>query len=181
MDCSLPGSSVHGDSPGKNTGVGCHFLFQGIFPTQESNQHLLCLLHWQVGSLPLEPPGKLIKGKWKWKVVSNSLQPHGLYSPWNSPGQNTGVDSLSLPQGNLPKSGMEPRSPTLQGILYQLSYQGSPIKGEAAKNHQTQDERDQRSSSRLEDPPPKMRLRKCKLCPHSNLVRDPTFDPHQIL
>ena len=28
MDCSLPGSSVHGDSPGKNTGVGCHFLFQ---------------------------------------------------------------------------------------------------------------------------------------------------------
>ena len=102
-------------------------------------------------------------------------------SPWNSPGQNTGVDSLSLPQGNLPKSGMEPRSPTLQGILYQLSYQGSPIKGEAAKNHQRQDERDQRSSSRLEDPPPKMRLRKCKLCPHSNLVRDPTFDPHQIL
>ena len=34
MDCSLPGSSVHGDSPGKNTGVGCHALFQGIFPTQ---------------------------------------------------------------------------------------------------------------------------------------------------
>jgi len=37
MDCSLPGSSVHGDSPGKNTGVGCHALFQGIFPTQGSN------------------------------------------------------------------------------------------------------------------------------------------------
>ena len=41
MDCSLPGSSVHGDSPGKNTGVGCHDLLQGIFPTQESNQGLL--------------------------------------------------------------------------------------------------------------------------------------------
>ena len=41
MDCNLPGSSVHGDSPGKNTGVGCHFLLQGIFPTQESNQSLL--------------------------------------------------------------------------------------------------------------------------------------------
>jgi len=37
MDCSLPGSSVHGDSPGKNTGVGCHALLQGIFPTQGSN------------------------------------------------------------------------------------------------------------------------------------------------
>ena len=33
-DCSPPGSSVHGDSPGKNAGVGCHALFQGIFPTQ---------------------------------------------------------------------------------------------------------------------------------------------------
>ena len=37
MGCSPPGSSVHGDSPGKNTGVGCQFLLQGIFPTQESN------------------------------------------------------------------------------------------------------------------------------------------------
>ena len=36
--------------PGKNTGMGCHFLLQGIFLTQESNPCLLCLLHWQVGS-----------------------------------------------------------------------------------------------------------------------------------
>ena len=35
IDCSLPGFSVHEDSPGKNTGVGCHALLQGIFPTQE--------------------------------------------------------------------------------------------------------------------------------------------------
>ena len=41
------------DFPGKNTGVGCHFLLQGIFPTQESKPSLLCLLHWQVNSLPL--------------------------------------------------------------------------------------------------------------------------------
>ena len=34
------------DSPGKNTGVGCHAILQGIFPTQGSNPHLLCLLHW---------------------------------------------------------------------------------------------------------------------------------------
>ena len=41
MECSPPGYSVHGDSPGRNTGVGCHALLQGIFPTQESNPHLL--------------------------------------------------------------------------------------------------------------------------------------------
>ena len=41
MDYSLPGSSVHGDPPGKNTGVGCHVLLQGIFSTQESNLGLL--------------------------------------------------------------------------------------------------------------------------------------------
>ena len=40
LDCSPPGSSVHGDSPGKNTGVGCHALLQGIFPTQRSNPGL---------------------------------------------------------------------------------------------------------------------------------------------
>ena len=40
MDCSLPGSSVYGDSPGKNTGVGCHVLLEGVFPTQGSNPHL---------------------------------------------------------------------------------------------------------------------------------------------
>ena len=57
MDYSLPDCSVHGDSPGKNTGVGCHALLQGIFLTQGSNPCLLCLLHWQ-DSLPLVPPGK---------------------------------------------------------------------------------------------------------------------------
>ena len=40
MDCSPPASSVHGDSPGKNTGVGCHALFQGISPTQGSKPGL---------------------------------------------------------------------------------------------------------------------------------------------
>ena len=49
-DCSPPCSSFHGDSPGKNTGMGCHFLLQGIFLIQESNPHLL---HWQADSLPL--------------------------------------------------------------------------------------------------------------------------------
>ena len=50
MDSSLQCSSVPGIFPGKNTGVGCYFLLQGIFLTQGSN---LSLLHWQVDSLPL--------------------------------------------------------------------------------------------------------------------------------
>ena len=43
IDCSLSGSSVRRDSPGKNVEVGCHALLQGIFPTQESNLHLMLL------------------------------------------------------------------------------------------------------------------------------------------
>ena len=46
------------DSPGKNTVLGYHNLLQGIFLTQGSNQHLLCLLNWQAGSLSLAPPEK---------------------------------------------------------------------------------------------------------------------------
>ena len=72
MDCSPPGSSVHGDSPGKNTGVGFYALLQGIFPTQELNPGLL---HCRWILLPFEPPRKP---------------------------KNTGVGSLSLLQGICP-------------------------------------------------------------------------------
>ena len=58
MDCSLPGSSIHRDSPGKNTEVGFHDFLQGIVPTQGSNPCLLHILHWQADSWPLVPPGK---------------------------------------------------------------------------------------------------------------------------
>ena len=47
-------------------------------------------------------------------VMCDSLWPHGLYSPWNSPGQNTGEGSCSLLQGGLPNPGIKPRSPALQ-------------------------------------------------------------------
>ena len=62
----------------------------------------------------------------KVKVVSNSLWPHGLYSLWNSPGQNTGVGSLSLVQGIYPTWGLSPDLLHCRQILYQLSHQGSP-------------------------------------------------------
>ena len=55
-------------SAGKNTGVGCHAPLQGIFPTQGSNPHLLCLQHWQADSFPLVPTGKVLQ-----KVFCNKL------------------------------------------------------------------------------------------------------------
>ena len=60
-------------------------------------------------------------------VVSNSLWPHVLYSPWNSPGQNTGVGNLSLLQWIFPSQGSNPGLPNCRGILYQLSHKGSPL------------------------------------------------------
>ena len=59
-------------------------------------------------------------------IVSDSLQPHELYSPWNSPGQNTGVSSLSFLQGIFPTQGLNPGLPHCRQILYQLSHKGSP-------------------------------------------------------
>ena len=59
-------------------------------------------------------------------VLSNSLQPHGLYSPWNSLGKNTGVGSLLLLQGIFPTQGSNLGLPPCRQILYQLSHKGSP-------------------------------------------------------
>ena len=60
-------------------------------------------------------------------VLSHSLRPHGLYSPWNSPGQNTGVGSLSLLQRIFLTQELNWGLLHCRQILYQLSYQGSPI------------------------------------------------------
>ena len=59
-------------------------------------------------------------------VVSDSLRPHGLYSPWDSLGQNTGVGSLSLLQGIFPTQGSNRGLLHCRWILYQLSHRGSP-------------------------------------------------------
>ena len=58
--------------------------------------------------------------------MSDSLQPHGLYSPWNSSGQSTGVGSLSLLQGIIPTQELNLGLLHCRWILYQLSHQGSP-------------------------------------------------------
>ena len=70
-------------------------------------------------------------------VVSNSLRPHGLYSPRNSPGQNTGVGSLSLLQGIFPTQGSNPGLPHCKWILYQLSYEGILVRGGMYTVHYT--------------------------------------------
>ena len=59
-------------------------------------------------------------------LASDSLQPHGLYSPWNYPGQNTGVGGLSHLQGSS-NSGIEPRSPALQVDSLPAEPQGKPV------------------------------------------------------
>ena len=61
-------------------------------------------------------------------VMSDSLQPHGLYNSWNSPLQNTGMGCCSLLQGIFPTQGSNPGLPHCRRILYQLSHQGSPRK-----------------------------------------------------
>ena len=59
-------------------------------------------------------------------VMFDSLQLQGLYSPWNSPGQKTGVGSLSILQGIFPTQGLNPGLPHCRQILSQLSHKGSP-------------------------------------------------------
>ena len=128
------------DSPGKNSGVGCHFLLQCMKVKSESEVAQLC----PTCSNPMDcsPPGSSVHGIFQarvleWgaiafsescSVMSNSLRPHGLYSPWNSPGQNTGVGSLSLFQGIFPTQGSNPGLLHCRWILYQLSHKGSPHK-----------------------------------------------------
>ena len=97
MDCSPPGSSVHGDSPGKNTGVGCHALLQEIFPTQGSNPGLP---HCRWILLLSEPSGKP---------------------------KNTGVGIPPIPSPrDLPDPGIKPGSPALQEDSLPAKLPGSP-------------------------------------------------------
>ena len=59
-------------------------------------------------------------------VMSDSLRLHGLYSPWNSPGQNTGVGRLSFLQGIFPSQGLSSGLPHYRWILYPVSQEGNP-------------------------------------------------------
>ena len=78
-----------------------------------------------VMSLSLPLPSFLVKSE-SCSAISDSFQPHGLYSPWNSPGQDTGVGNLCLLQGIFPSQGSNPGLLHCRRILYQLSHKGSP-------------------------------------------------------
>ena len=71
------------------------------------------------------PPYIMAVKERKWKLHP-TLQPHELYRPWNSPGWNTGVGSLSLLQGIFPTQGSNPGLPHGRWILHQLSHKESP-------------------------------------------------------
>ena len=92
----------------------------GIFLDQRSSS---CALQWQADRQPLDH-------QWKWSescsIMSDPWGPHGLYNPWNSPGQNTGEGCLSLLQGIFPTQGLNPGLPHCRQILYQLSHNWSP-------------------------------------------------------
>ena len=104
MDCSLPGPSVHG-------------IFQARVLEWVAMSFSKCdvYIQWNIDS---ESESR--------SVVSDSLWPRGLYSPWNSPSQNTGVGGLSLLQGTFPTQKSNPGLLHCRRILYQLSHKRSP-------------------------------------------------------
>ena len=111
------------DSPGKNTGVGCHFLLQGIFLTQGLNSSLSGLLHWQEDSLPLSHLGSITKSCLTLCDPMDNSPPgssvHGILEArileWVA---------ISF-SSDLPDPGMEPTSPAWQVDSLPLSHHGS--------------------------------------------------------
>ena len=116
MDWSLRGSSVHGilQARAPECPPPGDLPARGLDPP-----HLLCLLHWQGDFYHWSESGSC-------SAVSNSLWPHGIYSPRNSPGQNTGVGSLYLLQRIFLTQGSNPGLLHCRQILYHLSHKGSP-------------------------------------------------------
>ena len=125
MDCSLPGSSTHG-------------ILQARILSA-----LPCPPPGDPGNPGIEPEslmspalaGRFFISSTTWEahlsdrlVAPDSLQPHGLCSPWNSPGQNTGMGSLSLLQGIFPTQESNPGVLHRRQILYQLCHQENPRK-----------------------------------------------------
>ena len=117
MGCSPLGSSVHGNSPGKNTGVDCHALCQGIFPTQGSNpglphygQILYHLSH-------QESPRIL-----EWVAYAFS---RGIPLFWECNWRASSSQACPC-LGLIPTQELNPSVLLCRQILYQVSYQGSP-------------------------------------------------------
>ena len=136
----IAGRSLPAESPGKpkNTGLGCHFLLQGIFPSQGLNLHLLCLLHWQADSLPLCHLGSLFVANGDSGLVT-MLFPT-LETPWliaihallfmGFPRQEYWSRLPYPPPGDLPDPDIKPAplmSPALAGSFLALVPPEKPI------------------------------------------------------
>ena len=149
MDCRLPRSSLHGISqarilewvaisfsrlssqPRDRSWVSCiSGRFFTIWATREAlrsadNTTVMAESEEELKSLSVKWSSNAVQCSASLSVVSDSLWPLGLYSPWYSPGQNPGVDSLSLLQRIFPTQGSNPDLPLHRRILYQLSHKGS--------------------------------------------------------
>ena len=143
------------DSPGKNTGVGCHFLLQCMKVKEQSEVAQSCptlsdpmdyslpgssihgifqarVLEWgaiafsahsriegtKISRVQLYGVFEKLYESESHSVLSDSLRPHGIYSPWNSPGQNTGVGCHALLQGIFPTQGLNPSFLHCRWILF---------------------------------------------------------------
>ena len=101
------------------TGLQCANLKDSDVLTRGFASHILGFISsWQHAEI------NLFRESESCSVVSDSLQHHGLYRPWNSPGQNTGMGSFSLLQGIFPTHGSNSGLPHCRRILYQLSHIG---------------------------------------------------------
>ena len=112
--------------------MGC--IYADLLPTDAQQ----C----QLDSCHNPPINIYLSGTWNQRSerkslsMSSYLRPHGLYSPWNAPGQYTGVGNLFLLQGIFPIQGSNPGLPHCRRILYQLSHKGSPPKEKPTKKKQ---------------------------------------------
>jgi len=137
-------TSLSMDSPGKNTGVGCHALLQGIFPTQGLNLYLFSSPVFAGGFFTTSTTWEAwrrntLQNKWtSASCVCESLRCVWLFvTPWtvarqaplfmDSPGKNTRVGCHSFLQGIFLTQGLKPGLLHCRQILYCLSHQGSPI------------------------------------------------------
>ena len=127
---SIPGL---GKSPGE--GKGYPLQYSGLENSMDSIVHGVTKSQTRLSDFTFFHPcllayilyRRLEKESESRSVTSDSLQAHGLYNPWNSPGQNTGVGSLSLLQQISPTQKSNRGLLHCRLILYQLSYQGSPV------------------------------------------------------
>ena len=103
--------------------LSCLWFFWNLF--------FLCVLAplYHFGDFQMSGDSSFLKHlKWResHSIVCDSLRPHGLYSPWNPPGRNTGVGTVFLLQGIFPTQGSNTGLLHYRQIIYQLSHKGSP-------------------------------------------------------